>query len=135
MFQQTWSIEIVVARTIGDLPADGRFREWLIVCVLPAHLEWCEVPVVTAGYTRAVGVRLLMTTGAIQTRHAFAFWSTHDVRDVTVSIVALLRIVGGGVTVNAARRRQDGVHLVPRGETLRRAVAVYGPAVNKCGDT
>ena len=71
MFQQAGSIEIVVPRTIGDLPANGRARKWPIVCVLPTHLERREVPVVTAGRTCAVGVRLLMTAGTIQTGNAF----------------------------------------------------------------
>ena len=106
MFQEPWSIQVVVARTIGDLPADGRFREWLIICVLPAHLEWREVPVVTAGHTRAVGIRLLMTTRAIQTGNTFAARSTNNIRDVSVAIVALLRIICRGVTVNTARMGQ-----------------------------
>jgi hypothetical protein len=79
----------------------------LVVDVLPAHLEWREVPVVTTGNACAVGVGFLMTTGAVQTRNAFAFRTAHDIRDVTMSIVALLWIVCSGVTVDAARRRQD----------------------------
>jgi hypothetical protein len=61
------------------------------------------VPVVTAGNPGAVSVRLLMTANAIQTRHASTFRTTHNVRDVTVPVVALLWIVGGSVTVDAAR--------------------------------
>jgi hypothetical protein len=52
----------------------------------------------------AIGVRLLMTAGAIQTWNAFTFRTTHDIRDVTVSVVTLLWIVCGSVTVDAARR-------------------------------
>ena len=106
MFKQAWSIEIVVARAIGDLPADRRAREWPIVCVLPTHLERCKVPIVTAGNTSAVGIRLLMTTGAMLTRHSSASRSAHDVRDVSMSIVALLGVVCGGVTVDTAGMSQ-----------------------------
>jgi len=105
MFQQTWAIEIVVPRTVSYLATDSSTRERTIVDVLPAHFEWRKVPVVTTGNARAVGVCFLMTTGAIQTRNAFAFRTAHDIRDVPVSIVALLWIVRGGVTVDAARRR------------------------------
>jgi len=42
-----------------------------------------------------------MATRTIQPRHAFAFWTTtHDIRDVTSSIIALLRIIGGRMTVD-----------------------------------
>jgi hypothetical protein len=78
----------------------------LIVDILPTHLEWREMPIVTAGNTSAIGVGFLMATGAVQTGNAFAFRTTHDIRDVTTPVVALLRIVSGGVTVDAARMSQ-----------------------------
>lgn len=104
MFQQAWSIEIVISRTIGDLTTNGRARKRTIVCVLPTHLERREVPVVTTRNAGAVGISFLVATRAIQTRHAFAFGSAaHYIRDVAVPIVALLWVVGGSVTVDAAR--------------------------------
>src|SRR5688572_33276609 len=104
MFQQAWSIEIVISRTIGDLTTNGRARKRTIVCVLPTHLEWREVPVVTTRNAGTVGIRLLVTTGAIQTRYAFPLGTAaDDIRDVTVPVVALLWIVSGSVTVDAAR--------------------------------
>src|SRR4029079_18887755 len=42
-----------------------------------------------------------------------------DVRDVTVPIVALLRIVGGGVAVDATRVSEHGIDLFPRRQSLR----------------
>ena len=76
----------------------------------------------TAGNTGAIGVGFLMTTRAIQTRHAFAFRAaTHDVGDMTPSLISLLRIISGGVTVDAARMGQHGIDLFPRSEALRRA--------------
>jgi hypothetical protein len=103
MPEQARSIEVVILRTVGYCATDFSTRKRAIVCVLPAHREWREVPVVTAGNSGAVGIRLLVTAGAIQARHAFALWSTHDVRDVTPSLIALLRIVCRSVTVDAAR--------------------------------
>jgi hypothetical protein len=104
MFQQAWSIEVVVSRTIGELATHGRARERAIVYVLPTHLEWREMPVVTTRNAGAVGISFLVATRAVQTRHTFAFGSTaYNVRDVTMPIVALLWIVGGSVTVDAAR--------------------------------
>jgi hypothetical protein len=94
----------VIPRAVGYLATHGSTREWSIVDVLPTHFEWRKVPVVTTGNACAVGVCLLMTTGAIQTRNAFAVRTTHDIRDVTMSIIALLWIVRSGVTVDAARR-------------------------------
>ena len=46
---------------------------------------------------------LLMTTSAIQSGNAFAFRTTHDIGNVTTSIISLLRIVSGRVTVDATR--------------------------------
>jgi len=105
MLQQTWTIEIVIPRAIGYLPTDSRTRKRAIVNVLPLHFERSKVPVVTTGNAGAVRVRFLMTPGAIQTRNAFALGTTtHDVRDVTAPVIALLWIVCGGVTVDATRR-------------------------------
>ena len=73
---------------------------------LNPHLEWSEVPVVTTGNPSAVGIRLLVASGAVQSRNTFAFRTTHDIRDVTMPIVALLWVVSGGVTVDAARMGQ-----------------------------
>src|SRR6185369_1690416 len=111
MFQQAWSTEMVVPRTVSHRATDFSTRERSIVCILPAHREWREVPVAAAGNPRAVRVCFLVTADAIQTRHAGAVRTTHDIRDVTVAIVTLLRVVGGGVTVDATRRGQDGVDL------------------------
>src|SRR5689334_10478632 len=119
MFEQSRSIEVVVLRTIGDCAANSGARENAIIRVLPAHRERREVPVMTAGNAGAVGICFLMTARAIQSRHAFAFWSTHDIRDVTVPVVSLLRIVRGRVTVDTARAREHRIYLFPRRQALR----------------
>jgi hypothetical protein len=103
MFQQTWTIEVVVSGTIRHLATNSGTRKRAIVCVLPTHFEWREVPVVTTGDSGAVGVCFLVAAGAIQASDSFAFRSTNNVCDVTVPVVALLWIVGGGVTVNTTR--------------------------------
>jgi hypothetical protein len=59
---------------------------------------------VSAGNASAIGVALLMTACAIQPRHAFAYGTTtHNIGNVTMSIVALLRIFGGSMAVDATR--------------------------------
>jgi hypothetical protein len=103
MLEQAWSIEVVILRAVRYRPTYFSTRKRAIVCVLPTHREWREVPVVTAGNSGAVRIRLLMTTSTIQTRHAFALWSTHNVGDVTPPVIILLRIVCRSVTVDAAR--------------------------------
>ena len=106
MLQQTWTIKVVISRTVSQLSTHGGARQWSIVDVLPTHLQWREVPVVTAGNTGAVRVGFLMAACAVQTGNAFTFRTTHDIRDVTPSLVALLWIISGGVTVDAARVSQ-----------------------------
>ena len=73
------------------------------------------MPVVPAGDAGAVGVGLLMAACTIQPGHAFAFRAAHDVGKVTTPVVALLRVICGGVTVDAARVGQDRIDLLPRG--------------------
>src|ERR1043166_2125459 len=119
MFQYALSIEMVILRTICERPTNFSARKRVIMQVLPTHRERREVPVVTARNSGAVRVGFLMTAGAIQTGHAFAFRTTHDIRDVTMSVVSLLWVVRSRVTVDAARMSQDGIDLLPPGEALR----------------
>src|ERR1051325_4260795 len=60
------------------------------------------MPVVTAGHAGAVGVCFLMAACAVQAGDTFTLRPTHYVCDVTMSIVTLLWIVGGGVTAGHA---------------------------------
>ena len=87
------------------------------------------MPVVSTRDSGAVGVLILVTTDAVQPGHAFAFRTAHDVRKMPVPIVALLRIVGGSVTVDAAWRDEYGVDLIPRCES---GGCVY--AIRFCGE-
>ena len=105
MLQQSRAVETVVLRTISYGATDRSARKRLIVYVLPAHRQWSEVPRMTAWYTGTVGICFLMTTRTIQPRHAFAFWTSNDVCEMTVAIIALLRVVRCRVAVDAARMR------------------------------
>jgi len=63
------------------------------------------MPVVRTGNARAVCIRALMTGGAVQAGYAFASGPADDVKQMAVPVVALLRIVRGGVAINAAGMR------------------------------
>ena len=63
------------------------------------------MPVMSAGQSRAVGIRLLMTTRTIQSGYALAFWTTNDVGEMSVAIIALLRVIRRRMAVDAARMR------------------------------
>jgi hypothetical protein len=58
-----------------------------------------------------------MTGSTVQARHALATWPAHDVEQMTVPVVALLRIVRGRVAIDTARGGQHGIDLLPGGET------------------
>jgi hypothetical protein len=103
MFQQPWSIEVVILPSVSDGTANGGARKRPIVQVLPLHRERREMPVVSARHAGAVSVRFLMTTAAIQSRHTLPLRPTHDIRNVTASLVALLRVVRGCVAIDATR--------------------------------
>lgn len=42
----------------------------------------------TAWHTGTVGICFLMTTRTIQSGHSFAFWTSNDIGEMTVAIIA-----------------------------------------------
>ena len=76
------------------------------------------MPVVATGDAGAVGVRFLMACRALKGGHAVAIRTSHDVGEMTTASIALLRIVHGRVAVDAARMNEDGMNLLPGGESL-----------------
>ncbi len=44
------------------------------------------MPIVSAGYARAVGIGLLMAARTIQSGHAFALRASHHVGEVTLTV-------------------------------------------------
>jgi hypothetical protein len=48
-----------------------------------------------------------MTTRTIQSGHPFAFWTSNDIGEMTMAIIALLRVVGSGMAIYAARVREN----------------------------
>ena len=66
----------------------------------------------------AVGIDPLVTGGAREGGNAHACLTAHDIETMTVPVVALLRIVRGGVTVDAAWMGEDRIHLPPGGEAF-----------------
>jgi hypothetical protein len=58
-----------------------------------------------------------MTGSAVEARNTFSPRSADDVEQMTVPVIALLRIVRGSVAINTARIGQDGVDLLPGCET------------------
>lgn len=42
----------------------------------------------TTWYTGTVGICFLMTTRTIQSGHSFAFWTSNDIGEMTVAIIA-----------------------------------------------
>ena len=117
--QETLAIEISIFRTIGDGSADLGTRQDLVVQVLPLHRQGCQVPVMPARDSGTVGVGALMARNALQRRHAHAVRTAHHIGEVAMPIVALLRIIGSGVAVDAAGMGQHGIDLLLGGETLR----------------
>ena len=59
----------------------------------------------TAWYTGTVGICLLMTTRTIQSGHAFAFWTSNDIGEMSVAIIPLLRVIRCRMAVDATRMR------------------------------
>jgi hypothetical protein len=50
-----------------------------------------------------------MAANAVKTRDSFAFRTTNDVCKMPAAIIALLRIVGGRMTIDATRVSHHGI--------------------------
>src|SRR5260221_12309624 len=66
----------------------------------------------------AVGIDPLVTGCAREGGNAHACLTAHDIETMKVPVVALLRIVRGGVAVDAAGMGYDRIHPPPGGEAL-----------------
>src|SRR2546421_9022427 len=76
------------------------------------------MPVTAARNAGAIGVRFLMACRALKARHAVVIGTSHDVGEMTAARVALLRIIHRRVAVDAARMDEDGMDLLPGGESF-----------------
>jgi len=76
------------------------------------------MPVVSTGYAGAVGVRRLVAANTVQSRNALTFGSANDIGEMMMTIITLLRIIRGCMTIYAARRSQDRVNLLPRRQAV-----------------
>jgi len=61
------------------------------------------MPAVTTGYTGGIGIGFLMTTGTIESWYTSISRTAHCICEVSMSIIALLGILGRGVAINASR--------------------------------
>src|SRR5690349_16409648 len=118
MLQEAGPVEAVILRAIGYGTTHCGARSGLIVRVLPFHGEGSQVPARSTGHSGAVCICLLMTGRAGEGRHTIPRRTAHDVGKVTVAIVTLLRIVGGGVAVDARWVHEDRIHLGPCVQSL-----------------
>jgi len=113
MFQEVRSIE-QAQNGATNVPT----RKRPVFEVLPSHRQRRKMPVRRAGNTGAVRVRRLMARRAIQRRYTLPFRTPNYIRNVTMPIVTLLRIVRCRVAVDASWRDHDRVDLLPCIETI-----------------
>ena len=118
MFQEAGSIKVVVLRSICDRPAHGGARHDLFARILPLHRQWREVPAGRSWYAGAIGVRSLVAGRTRESRYAHPRLSAHNVKTMSVTVIALLRKARGRVAVDAAWMGEDRIHLLPGGETF-----------------
>ena len=74
------------------------------------------MPIVSPGYARAFGVGLLVAARTVQSGNAFALRTSNYVGEVTLTAIPLLWVIGGCVTVDAARMGQNRIDLLPSAE-------------------
>ena len=108
MFHDVRSAELTKNRAT-DLCA----RQRLIIPILPLHCERREMPILAAGHAGAVGVHRLMARPAVESSHAFVLRAANDIGKVAMPVISLLRIVGRGMTVDAARACEYRIDLLP----------------------
>jgi len=83
----------------------------------------------SAGHSGAVRIGALMASNALQRRNALAVGAAHNVGEVPVPVVALLRIVRRRVAVDAARMREHRIDLLPCGQAVRSRGRLRGRAL------
>src|SRR5687768_6210603 len=113
VLQQLRPVHVLVLRAIGHGPTNLGTRQRLVIDGLPRHRKRREVPIVLTWHSDGIVVPLLMARRAIEPRDAMTLSSSNDMEEMTMAIVALLRIVARRVAIEAARMHQNRVDLIP----------------------
>ena len=72
----------------------------------------------SAGNSCRICIRILMAGDALQGRDAFTRRPTHHVEEMSMPVVALLRIIPRCVAVDTAWMSQDTIDLLPGGKAF-----------------
>ncbi|HWX56824.1 MAG TPA: hypothetical protein VN176_19745 [Verrucomicrobiae bacterium] len=78
-----------------------------------------------AGNSCRVCIRALMAGDALQPRNAVPSRPTHDIEEMPVAIVTLLRVTPGCVAVDTARVGHYAIDLLPGGKAFGTALARF----------
>jgi hypothetical protein len=106
-------IQVMTLRFGNDDATDLWTREHAIADILPPHCQRGELPVHRSRYSGRVSVGSLMAGTAVQAHYACVTRTTHDIEQVSVTIVALLRVLDGRMAVYTAWGADNGVHAAP----------------------
>src|SRR5262249_45185283 len=115
MPQEAGTIEIPGLRAISQRRANFSARQDLVIRVLPLHRQRGKMPVIGAWDTGTFRIQPLMTRRTVKARHTFTVRPADHIKKVSMPVIALLRIVGSGVAVDATRMREYGVNTLPGG--------------------
>jgi len=91
---------------------------------IPGHSQRCKPPAWGAGHAARLLIVRLMTASAPQPDDTAVVGTALHVKQVSVLIVALPRIINGCVAVKAARMSQHRRHLHERLSRLRRTISI-----------
>ena len=111
-------IQVVTLRFRNDDAADLWTREHSIAGILPLHCQRRELPVHRSRHSGRVGVGRLMACTAVQANDACVARTTNDIEQMSVTIVALLRVLDGRMAVDTAWGADNRVHAVPCREAV-----------------
>src|SRR5204863_10031747 len=107
MLYQSCAIQSAVLRAVRYRVAHCGTRADLVSRVLPLHRKWRQMPAFRAWHARAVCIGRLMTSRTLQCGNTFALWAAHYIKEVAMSVIALLWIIAGGVTVDVGCLRNN----------------------------
>lgn|GEM_PF-6162766 len=83
------------------------------------------MPVMAARNSCRVCIRGLMTSDALQPWNAFPIWPTHDIKEMSMAIVTLLRVTPGCVAVDTTRVGHYAIDLAPGGKAFGSELARF----------
>src|SRR5262249_27475243 len=118
MFDELSGAALSIAALVGERTAQLAACHAHTGRALPRHRQRREAPALGAWHTGGIGIDVVMAQRPLRRGGTVTMGATHNLVQVAMAVVALTRVVGAGVAVQASRMREHGFDLPPLRETI-----------------